>query len=64
MVPLKARYNGKDLRRLAEYYCIPLRLPAVSVKFCSVDLHIHDNYFIQDFVEVMFVKGMHASSDA
>jgi len=35
VVPLKARYMGKDIKRLAEYYHIPLSAPAVSVKNCS-----------------------------
>jgi len=42
MVPLKARYMGKDLERLAEYYQIPLSPPAVSD---VVDLtHIYDMF--------------------
>lgn len=31
VVPAKANYMGKDLRRLATYYQIPLQTPSVSV---------------------------------
>ena len=38
VVPLKARYMGKDIIRLAEYYRIPLNSPAVSI---VVDMYIY-----------------------
>ncbi len=35
MVPLKARYNNKDLVRISHYYQIPLKRPSVGAIVCQ-----------------------------
>ena len=38
MVPAKAKYMGKDIARISQYFKIPLKIP--SVKKIFFDMHI------------------------
>lgn len=47
MVPAKAAYMGTDLKRLARFYEIPLKLPAVSAQAISPEKYAQNFFFTE-----------------
>lgn len=37
MVPAKAKYMGKDIARISQYFKIPLRVPSVVMKVLKAE---------------------------
>ena len=56
MVPAKARYMETDVRRLSQYFQIPLKSPTVISESPSITLTFNSLH-LQNPAEVMFVKG-------
>ena len=58
MIPAKARYMETDIRRLSQYFQIPLNLPIVISESPSITWTLLVNSLhLQNPAEVMFVKG-------
>ena len=58
MIPAKARYMETDIRRLSQYFQIPLKLPIVISESPSITWTLLVNSLhLQNPAEVMFVKG-------
>ena len=62
MVPAKARYMGKDIARLSQYFQIPLKSPAVISKSLASPLRLMlillmNSLTLQNPAEVLFNKG-------